>query len=276
MQKTAKTILSILFTALLLCALTAGCTSSAQDSPSDSSPSLAESAQPLRVKEETPGEDTVSESSESSANATAPIESPTSSEAAASENEELLTEEEIKAIFAELDAKANAMIDWANKNYMQIPIEGMPQHEIEEAFVGTRWVSQSPDQPDAGGFQSVYGTVVFVKVTEETLPDFPWTGIDEIRAALAEIYAEPGYRLLTSRLIDPVPGKGAFYQFDDGLYFNAGFDPVLLPKDTWDYESIEVIENSPDRVTVQIYGNDEYYTERSIVKNEAGYWLLLP
>ena len=52
MQKTAKTILSILFTALLLCALTAGCTSSVQDSPSDSSPSLAESAQPLQVMED--------------------------------------------------------------------------------------------------------------------------------------------------------------------------------------------------------------------------------
>ena len=165
--------------------------------------------------------------------------------------------------------------------YSQIPIDGVPTHILENAVIGARWID------DGCGFESIYGTAVFAKVTEETLPGFPWKSTDEIYDAITDIYLKISTNDNLSALIvndpynQPNDQMGIFYQFDDGLYFRTGYkgsDQDAI----WDYSTMEILENTPDKVQVKMYkmdndSNPQYSRSgglRTIQKNTNGNWVI--
>lgn len=192
------------------------------------------------------------------------------------EDSDLLSQEEIIEIFSDLDSKAAEMLNWVQMDYTQIPIDGVPTHQIEDAVI---WFHGTDS-----GFIPIYGTAVFAKVTEDTLPGFPWKNTEEIRDAISDICFDVSTDYDLSALIadDPKQPYGIFYQFDDGLYFRT--NPIYigfvqgLPG--WDYSSIEILENTPNEVQVYMYrtGDDQESPDtlvglRQIVKTVDGNWV---
>ena len=78
-----------------------------------------------------------------------------------------------------------------NRDYTQIPIDGVPTHILENAVIGVRGV----ENENGSGFVPVYGTAVFAKVTEDTLPGFPWESTEEIYAAITDVYESVSARI---------------------------------------------------------------------------------
>lgn len=194
------------------------------------------------------------------------------------EDSGLLSADEIAGIFKDLDARSAEIVnEWCRRDYSQIPIDGVPTHILENAVIGARWID------DGCGFESIYGTAVFAKVTEETLPGFPWKSTDEIYDAITDIYLKISTNDNLSVLIvdDPNDQFGIFYQFDDGLYFRTsykGSDQDAI----WDYSTMEILENTPDKVQVKMYkmdndSNPQYSRSgglRTIQKNTNGNWVI--
>lgn len=194
------------------------------------------------------------------------------------EDSGLLSADEIAGIFKDLDARSAEIVnEWCRRDYSQIPIDGVPTHILENAVIGARWID------DGCGFESIYGTAVFAKVTEETLPGFPWKSTDEIYDAITDIYLKISTNDNLSVLIvdDPNDQFGIFYQFDDGLYFRTsykGSDQDAI----WDYSTMEILENTPDKVQVEMYkmynnSNPQYSRSgglRTIQKNTNGNWVI--
>lgn len=198
------------------------------------------------------------------------------------EDSGLLSADEIAGIFKDLDARSAEIVnEWCRRDYSQIPIDGVPTHILENAVIGARWID------DGCGFESIYGTAVFAKVTEETLPGFPWKSTDEIHDAITDIYLETSINYNLSALIvndpynQPNDQMGIFYQFDDGLYFRTGYkgsDQDAI----WDYSTMEILENTPDKVQVKMYkmyndSNPQYSRSgglRTIQKNTNGNWVI--
>lgn len=192
----------------------------------------------------------------------------------------LLSSDEIAEIFSDLDFKAAEMLDWVQKDYTQISLTGVPIHEVENVAVGVNWVSADPDNPDVGGFKTIYGTATFAKVSEETLPGFPWKNVDEINTAITNIYDSVstsfGLDSLTRTDLNDI--DGIFYQFEDGLYFRTNYAGGVIRDLDWDYSSIKILKNEADEVQVQMYEtNMDRTTEpirRGIKKNTDGSWVL--
>ena len=194
------------------------------------------------------------------------------------EDSGLLSADEIAGIFKDLDARSAEIVnEWCRRDYSQIPIDGVPTHMLENAVIGARWID------DGCGFESIYGTAVFAKVTEETLPGFPRKSTDEIYDAITDIYLKISTNDNLSVLIvdDPNDQFGIFYQFDDGLYFRTsykGSDQDAI----WDYSTMEILENTPDKVQVEMYkmynnSNPQYSRSgglRTIQKNTNGNWVI--
>ena len=194
------------------------------------------------------------------------------------EDSGLLSADEIAGIFKDLDARSAEIVnEWCRRDYSQIPIDGVPTHILENAVIGARWID------DGCGFESIYGTAVFAKVTEETLPGFPRKSTDEIYDAITDIYLKISTNDNLSVLIvdDPNDQFGIFYQFDDGLYFRTsykGSDQDAI----WDYSTMEILENTPDKVQVKMYkmdndSNPQYSRSgglRTIQKNTNGNWVI--
>ena len=194
------------------------------------------------------------------------------------EDSGLLSADEIAGIFKDLDTRSAEIVnEWCRRDYSQIPIDGVPTHILENAVIGARWID------DGCGFESIYGTAVFAKVTEETLPGFPWKSTDEIYDAITDIYLKISTNDNLSVLIvdDPNDQFGIFYQFDDGLYFRTsykGSDQDAI----WDYSTMEILENTPDKVQVEMYkmynnSNPQYSRSgglRTIQKNTNGNWVI--
>ena len=194
------------------------------------------------------------------------------------EDSGLLSADEIAGIFKDLDTRSAEIVnEWCRRDYSQIPIDGVPTHILENAVIGARWID------DGCGFESIYGTAVFAKVTEETLPGFPWKSTDEIYDAITDIYLKISTNDNLSVLIvdDPNDQFGIFYQFDDGLYFRTsykGSDQDAI----WDYSTMEILENTPDKVQVKMYkmdndSNPQYSRSgglRTIQKNTNGNWVI--
>ena len=194
------------------------------------------------------------------------------------EDSGLLSADEIAGIFKDLDARSAEIVnEWCRRDYSQIPIDGVPTHILENAVIGARWID------DGCGFESIYGTAVFAKVTEETLPGFPRKSTDEIYDAITDIYLKISTNDNLSVLIvdDPNDQFGIFYQFDDGLYFRTsykGSDQDAI----WDYSTMEILENTPDKVQVEMYkmynnSNPQYSRSgglRTIQKNTNGNWVI--
>ena len=86
------------------------------------------------------------------------------------ESEQIMTEEEIIAVFTDLDSKAKDLLKWVQKNYTKIPLDGVPLHEVENMVVGLKVVSPDPEQPDVGGFAPVYGTAVLPRSQMKQFP----------------------------------------------------------------------------------------------------------
>ena len=194
------------------------------------------------------------------------------------EDSGLLSADEIAGIFKDLDTRSAEIVnEWCRRDYSQIPIDGVPTHILENAVIGARWID------DGCGFESIYGTAVFAKVTEETLPGFPRKSTDEIYDAITDIYLKISTNDNLSVLIvdDPNDQFGIFYQFDDGLYFRTsykGSDQDAI----WDYSTMEILENTPDKVQVKMYkmdndSNPQYSRSgglRTIQKNTNGNWVI--
>ena len=204
-----------------------------------------------------------------------------SDESGSTEQGDLLSADEIAGIFKDLDARSAEIVDeWCRRDYTQIPIDGVPTHILENAVIGASWVEE---EDGSCGFVPVYGTAVFAKVTEETLPGFPWESTDEIYDAITDIYLEISTNDNLSVLIvdDPNDQFGIFYQFDDGLYFRTsykGSDQDAI----WDYSTMEILENTPDKVQVEMYkmdndSNPQYSRSgglRTIQKSTDGNWVI--
>lgn len=191
---------------------------------------------------------------------------------------QLLSAKEIQKILSDLDTKEKELFTWVQKDYRKIPITDVPTHTIENAVVDVKWVSADSQNPDTGGFQPVYGTAVFAKVTEKTLPNFPWESVEEINAAISQIYDSVsesfGLDCLTGLDLNDI--EGIFYQFEDGLYFRADYTGDSVRSLNWDYPTMEILENKPDEVCVQMYEiNSEVPVQRGIKKNEKGKWVLV-
>ena len=199
------------------------------------------------------------------------------------ESKQIMTEEEIIAVFTDLDSKTKDLLKWVQKNYTKIPLDGVPLHKVENVVVGLKVVSPDPEQPDVGGFAPVYGTAVFAKVTDETIPDFPWSSTEEITKAITDVFENVSscYQLGFLTSTDFNEPEGIFYQFDDGLYFrtsHVGYEEVGEGY-SWDYSSIQISKNAPNEVRVTMYTNNESARdiepqERGLVRNEAGHWVL--
>lgn len=102
------------------------------------------------------------------------------------EDSGLLSADEIAGIFKDLDTRSAEIVnEWCRRDYSQIPIDGVPTHILENAVIGASWVEE---EDGSCGFVPVYGTAIFAKVTEETLPGFPWKSTDEIYDAITDIY----------------------------------------------------------------------------------------
>lgn len=195
------------------------------------------------------------------------------------EDSNLLSQEEIVEIFSDLDSKSAEIVDkWVNKDYTQIPIDGVPTHQIENAIIGKKGV----DSEEGSGFVPIYGTAVFAKVTEDTLPGFPWESTEEICNAITNICLDitTNYNLTELIVDDPKQMYGIFYQFDDGLYFRTSY--IGNAKDySWDYSSMEILKNTPNEVQVQMYDThadqEAPYSLiglRTLVKKENGNWVI--
>lgn len=198
------------------------------------------------------------------------------------ESKQIMTEEEIIATFTNLDSKAKDLLKWVQKNYTKIPLDGVPLHKVENVVVGLKVVSPDPEQPDVGGFAPVYGTAVFAKVTDETIPDFPWSSTEEITKAITDVFENVSscYQLEFLASTDFNEPEGIFYQFDDGLYFRTshmGYEEAEIDFG-WDYSSMQVIKNGLDEITVTMWTKDvEHFfnpKERDLVRNEDGHWVL--
>ena len=194
------------------------------------------------------------------------------------EDSDLLSQEEIIEIFSDLDSKAAEMLNWVQMDYTQIPIDGVPTHQIENAVIGVRGV----DSENGSGFVPIYGTAVFAKVTADTLPGFPWESTEEIYDAIIDVYESVSASFGLEELIadDPKQQLGIFYQFDDGLYFRTSYIGYVRDLN-WDYSSIKILENTPNKVQVQmceISENSstatEFPSQRGIVKDADGNWVL--
>ena len=198
------------------------------------------------------------------------------------EDSGLLSADEIAGIFKDLDTRSAEIVnEWCRRDYSQIPIDGVPTHILENAVIGARWID------DGCGFESIYGTAVFAKVTEETLPGFPWKSTDEIYDAITDIYLKISTNDNLSALIvndpynQPNDQMGIFYQFDDGLYFRTGYKGSDQDS-IWDYSTMEILENTPDKVQVKMYkmdndSNPQYSRSgglRTIQKNTNGNWVI--
>ena len=79
---------------------------------------------------------------------------------------------------------------------------------------------------------------------------------------------------------DPKQQLGIFYQFDDGLYFRTSYIGYVRDLN-WDYSSIKILENTPNKVQVQMceIGENsstatEFPPQRGIVKDADGNWVL--
>lgn len=202
-----------------------------------------------------------------------------SDESGSTEQGDLLSADEIAGIFKDLDARSAEIVDeWVNRDYTQIPIDGVPTHILENAVIGVRGV----ENENGSGFVPVYGTAVFAKVTEDTLPGFPWESTEEIYAAITDVYESVSASFGLEELIadDPKQQLGIFYQFDDGLYFRTSYIGYVRDLN-WDYSSIKILENTPNKVQVQMceIGENsstatEFPPQRGIVKDADGNWVL--
>ena len=60
-------------------------------------------------------------------------------ESGSTEQGDLLSADEIAGIFKDLDARSAEIVDeWVNRDYTQIPIDGVPTHILENAVIGVR------------------------------------------------------------------------------------------------------------------------------------------
>lgn len=195
-----------------------------------------------------------------------------------SESEENLTEEEVQKIFSDLMDKYNSLLVWANTDYTQIPIDGVPTHVVE----GVLYVSWNvrydlPNEPVVP--TPTYGMITYAKVTNKTLPDFPWDNVQSIEEAIAEVYLSPdstdlGLSLLTCSFEDFTEGP-IFHEFEDGLYFRTNYDDTDFPPVEYDYSTIQIVEQSADQIRFEVclLGLDSP-DERELVKNDSGEWRL--
>ena len=187
--------------------------------------------------------------------------------------EDLLTLDEINAVFADLDSKYEKLLYWLNQNYTQIPIEGVPTHEIE-ALVGVGGISTS----EGDGTYGIYGPVLYAKVTSETIPDFPWQSVDEINEACSEIFYDR--EAATNSPIGGLTNQGSlsgplFLQFEDGLYFRTTWDYFnWRHENDWDYSTTEIWENKSDLITVHMEDQGRR-RRRYLKKKEDGSWKIL-
>lgn len=83
-----------------------------------------------------------------------------SDESGSTEQGDLLSADEIAGIFKDLDARSAEIVDeWVNRDYTQIPIDGVPTHILENAVIGVRGV----ENENGSGFVPVYGDCSFRK-----------------------------------------------------------------------------------------------------------------
>ena len=131
-----------------------------------------------------------------------------------------------------------------------------------------------------GWFQSVYGTAVFAKVTEQTLPGFPWKSVDAINDAVTDIYraVSESFGLESLASDDLNNPEGVFYQFEDGLYFRAAYEGRAVRELNGDYSSMQILQNTPNEVEVKMdeadADNTTGFAQRGIVKNDENTWVL--
>lgn len=192
------------------------------------------------------------------------------------QGEESLTTEEVQKIFSDLTDKHNSLIVWSNTDYTQIPIDGIPTHEVEGVLY-VNWIVRSdlPYEPVVPS--PVYGTITYAKVTDKTLPDFPWDNIQSMDAAISEVYPTPdtadlGLSILTCSFEEFQEGP-IFHEFEDGLYFRTNYDHVRFPYEGYDYSTLRIMEQSADQIQFEVYqlGSDSM-EERKLVKNNNGEW----
>lgn len=187
--------------------------------------------------------------------------------------EDLLTLDEINAVFADLDSKYEKLLYWLNQDYTQIPIEGVSTHEIE-AVVGVGGISTS----EGHGVYGIYDSVLYAKVTSETIPDFPWQSVDEINEACSEIFydREAVTNSPIGGLMNQEELRGPlFLQFEDGLYFRTTWDYFnWRHENDWDYSTTEIWENKSDLITVHMEDQGSR-RRRYLKKKEDGSWKIL-
>ena len=190
--------------------------------------------------------------------------------------EENLTTEEVQKIFSDLIDKYNSLLVWANIDYTQIPIDGVPTHEVEGVLY-VNWIVRSdlPYEPVVPS--PVYGTITYAKVTDKTLPDFPWDNIQSIEAAICEVfpsldYADLGPSILTGSFEEYQEGP-IFYEFEDGLYFRTNYESLKFSYQEYDYSTLRIIEQSVDQIRFEVYQlRYDSMEELKLVKNSSGEW----
>lgn len=210
------------------------------------------------------------------------LQSESSKETVSSESTEteLLTKEEIIDIFEKLNDKSNDFLKWFYKDYTQINIDGVPTHQIDNVVV--RIIPSRVDPEN--GWESLMGSVVYAKVIEDTIPDFPWKSVDEINEALTEIFEpealdSPFVDLINPELKDTE--RGIFHQFDDGLYFLTIHQGTAFYPLVFDYTNFKIIRNTSDEILFEFH--QKYMPENIVTsmrtkilmkKNKDGKWRL--
>ncbi len=192
-----------------------------------------------------------------------------------------LTEAEIVAEFRRLDAADAAFYPWLNRDYTQVDVTGLATHEEEVVDYVAHVVTEEGAVPDGSEMPvPVYGTAVYAPANEQTLPGLPWQSVEEINAALLEVYDD----LVAScdyayQLTDPDWAEGPiFRQYEEGLFFNTGFKPFgdtgsMVPgQPDWDYDTLQLVYSLPGRAQVIMEPAD--YTERVLLQREDGSWVL--
>ena len=241
--------------ALIACVCLGACSNDMESSSTD----------PTQSNQSSSNENDVSAESESSLSS--------------SQGEGNLTTEEVQKIFSDLTDKHNSLLVWSNTDYTQIPIDGVPTHEVEGMLLYVNWIVRHdlPYEPVVP--YPVYGTVTYAKVTDETLPDFPWDNIQSIDAAISEVYptpdaAELGLSILTCSF-DELQEGPIFHEFEDGLYFRTNYESKKFPCYEYDYSTLQIIEQSEDQIRFEIclLGHDNMST-RKLAKNSSGEWRL--
>lgn len=194
---------------------------------------------------------------------------------------DLLSPEEIKSIFIDLDKKADTLLPLANLAYTDISTNHVSTHTLRNVQIGVTWV-QVGESVDIVKPFAVYGNIVYAKVNEETLPGFPWQSVNDMKTSILEIYSEDLLpRDLEILIQDNQIYHGIFRQFKDGLYFRSSLkDDGRYRRTKWNYDAMEILQNTPNQICVQMDTLDRYGepsrlpSRRRLTKNADGNWVL--